>query len=185
MASKLEKIRISRGLSQRKLEQLSGVSQQTISRIEKGVPLIKSNTALKLAKVLDCKLSDIMDNVDEGIDNLSTNKLKNINLFIKALRNTLDINSRRMASMLDMTEKEYLEYENESAEVSVEEGLDIISVIIFCYQATKISHNLKSKSFPSDTSDEEKRVLEAMLAIPPEQREKILHYFQAANLLKL
>ena len=63
MASKLEKIRISRGLSQRKLEQLSGVSQQTISRIEKGVPLIKSNTALKLAKVLECKLSDIMDNV--------------------------------------------------------------------------------------------------------------------------
>lgn len=185
MVSKLEKIRTSRGISQRKLEQLSGVSQQTISRIEKGTPLIKSNTAAKLAKVLDCKVSDIMDNVDEGIDNLSTNKLKNINLFIKALRNTLDINSRRMASMLNMTEKEYLEYEASSSQVSVDEGLDIISVIIFCYQATKISNNLKSKKIPADTTDEERRLLEAMRAVPPEQRERILHYFQAANLLIL
>jgi len=184
MVSKLEKIRTSRGLSQRKLEQLSGVSQQTISRIEKGVPLYKANTAAKLAKVLDCKVSDIMDSVDEGVDNLSTNKLKNIHLFIKALRNTLDINPRRMASMLDMTEKEYLEYESDSADITIEEGLSIISVIIFCYNATKISHNLKANNFPESTSDEEKRVLEAMRAVSPEQREKILHFFQAANLLK-
>ena len=185
MTTKLEKIRVSRGLSQRKLEQLSGVSQQTISRIEKGVPLWKVNTASKLAKVLECKVSDIMDDVDDGLNELSTNKLKNIHIFIKALRNTLNLNPRSIASMLDMSEKEYLDYEDETSELSVDEGLSIISVIIFCYNATKISHNLKAKTYPANSTDEERQVLEAMRAIDPEQREKILHYFQAANLLKL
>lgn len=185
MTSKLEKIRVARGLSQRKLEDLSGVSQQTISRIEKGTPLLKANTAAKLANVLDCKVSDIMDGVDEGIDNLSTNDLKNIHTFIRALRNLLKLNPRKVASMLNMEEKEYLQYENETSDLSVDDGLGIISILIFMYNATKISHTLKAKEFPQDSSDEERRVLEAMRALQPDKREGILLYLKAANLLDL
>lgn len=184
MTSKLEKIRLSRGLSQRKLEDLSGVSQQTISRIEKGVPLYKANTAAKLARVLNCKVSDIMDSVDEGIDNLSTADLKNIHTFIRALRTLLKLNPRKCASMLNMEEREYLEYENDTVNISLEEGLQVISILIFMYNAANIGNALKAKQIPQDVNDEERRVLKAMRAVEPAQREKIINYFQAAQLLK-
>ena len=61
----LERIRNEQQLSRRELELLSGVRQQTIQRLEKGmydVNMVKLGTLIALAKALKCKVIDLLDN---------------------------------------------------------------------------------------------------------------------------
>ena len=61
----LERIRNEQQLSRRELELLSGVRQQTIQRLEKGmydVNMVKLGTLISLAKALKCKVIDLLDN---------------------------------------------------------------------------------------------------------------------------
>ena len=56
---KLRELRISQGLTQDELRQLSGVSLKTITNIERGKHLPKLETMLKIAKALSVDLAYI------------------------------------------------------------------------------------------------------------------------------
>jgi transcriptional regulator with XRE-family HTH domain len=56
IVSKLMAIRTREGLSQRKLSELTGVSQKTISRMENGVDLPSIETIIKLANGMGYEL---------------------------------------------------------------------------------------------------------------------------------
>lgn len=183
MTSKLTQIRTSRGISQRRLEQLSGVHQQTISRIEQGYPLNKLSTAQKLAKALNCEPSDLID-VDSGFDSLLGENIKNINNYIKATRELLDLTPRRAANILNMEEKEYLDCENPSNPIPLEDALIICSVLYAEFTRLKLSTMLKANSQPSNISDNEKRVLLELRRLSPEDQEKFINLIIATPLLK-
>ena len=181
--SNLEKIRTSKGISQRKLETLSGIHQQTISRYEQGVPLTKIETAKKLAKALGCKVSDIID-VDKSFDNMSVDNLKNVHNYLKATREMLDLNPRRVASFLGMSEKEYLDYENPAQTVDKDEALSMAAVMMFCYAADRISTDLKRKSAPADVSEIEADILNTIRSLSLEDQERAANLIKALRLTK-
>ena len=61
----LERIRKENRLTRRELELLSGVKQETIHHLEKGITNadnVKLSTLVKLAKALHCKVVDLLDN---------------------------------------------------------------------------------------------------------------------------
>lgn len=60
MITKLQKTRLSKRLTIRKLEKLSGISRQTISKIEKGHTQVQVMTWVKLCRALEVKLEEIM-----------------------------------------------------------------------------------------------------------------------------
>lgn len=84
MTTKLEKIRLSRGLSQNRLSELSGVHQQTISLIEKGKPIQSLRQVQKLASALNCNPSDLIE-VDSGYDKMTAQELKISTSFCRQL----------------------------------------------------------------------------------------------------
>lgn len=62
--SNLEKIRKEKDFSREELSKLSGVNQNTIQRLEKGmynVNMVKLGTLIALAKALHCKVVDLLD----------------------------------------------------------------------------------------------------------------------------
>ena len=60
MITKLQKVRLSKGLTTRQLEKNSGITRQTISRIEHGEKNVQIMTWIKLCRALNCRLEDIM-----------------------------------------------------------------------------------------------------------------------------
>lgn len=74
--TKLQTIRVSKGLSQGQLAKLSGVTVRTIQHYERGVRDIdgaKLETICKLCLALDCKIEDILEN-EETIKKLRATK---------------------------------------------------------------------------------------------------------------
>lgn len=74
--TKLQKIRVSKGLSQAQLAKLSGVATRTIQHYERGVRDIdgaKLNTLCGLCLALGCKIEDILENA-ETIEKLRATK---------------------------------------------------------------------------------------------------------------
>lgn len=60
MANNLRKIRMEQGLSQVELAEKSGVTRQTIIKIESdNPPPIKTPTLVKLADALNCSVADV------------------------------------------------------------------------------------------------------------------------------
>lgn len=57
---RIKELRLRAGLSQLGLAELSGVSTNTVARLERGEHRISSETVEKLAKALDVKASDIL-----------------------------------------------------------------------------------------------------------------------------
>jgi len=66
IVGKIMAARDRKGISQRKLANLSGISQKTISRIENGLDVPKITTLLKLANHLDMEISLIDKNSQEN-----------------------------------------------------------------------------------------------------------------------
>lgn len=63
--TKLQKVRVSKGLSQGQLAKLSGVATRTIQHYERGVRDIdraKLETMCNLCSALECKIEDILEN---------------------------------------------------------------------------------------------------------------------------
>jgi len=58
---KLRKLRLERGLSLRDLEKLSGVAYSGICRMENGEYLPNIKTLLKLARALNVRVEDLID----------------------------------------------------------------------------------------------------------------------------
>lgn len=183
MVSKLEKKRLDRGLSQRRLEELSGVHQQTISRIEKGMPLTKLTTANKLAKALDCLVSEIID-VDSGYDKLAAANMKNFNVYLEATRTLADLTPRAAAKLFDMTDDEYMSFEAPDAEMTKDELLTMSYLILSDFINKKLSSLLKLPTPSSDLSEKESLALEELRALSPEEQDRFIHLIKATPLLK-
>ena len=58
---KLKQVRLGKRLTQAELSNLSGISQQYISDIEKGVSTGSVSTLRKLAKALNVSVSELLD----------------------------------------------------------------------------------------------------------------------------
>lgn len=183
MTSKLTEMRLSRGMSQRKLEQLSGIHQQTISRIEKGMPLNKLSTAQKLAKALKCEPSDLID-IGAGFDVLDDQSVKNINNYIKVTRELLDLTPRRAANILNMEEKEYLDCENPDNPTPLDDALIICSALFAEFARIKLSTMLNVNSAPEDISDNEAKALQELRALSVEDQDKFINLIRATPLIK-
>lgn len=69
-AENLKRIRTAKGLSQTDLAGLTGLSQASISNMERGEKMTSLKTLLKLSGVLGCKIDDLVDfNSNEAVEN--------------------------------------------------------------------------------------------------------------------
>ena len=64
LSNSLNQLRGERGLTQAALAELAGVSRKTINTVENGVFVPSTLLALKLARVLGCRVEDIFSVVD-------------------------------------------------------------------------------------------------------------------------
>ena len=65
---KIQKIRERKGLSQRRLSEISGVPQQTISAIEQGVRKNPGISTLQmLSKALDCTIEELLETDEKAV----------------------------------------------------------------------------------------------------------------------
>lgn len=183
MTSKLEKIRVSRGLSQRRLEMLSGIKQQQISLIEKGKPIMNLNQAQRLAKALNCRPSELID-IDSGYDKLTESDLRNIHKFLQATFDLTGTNIRKAANLLNIDASELKDFEEETADLSVDDGLLLAFVSMFPFIAQKISTSIRQQNNLTTSDPREKEVLEAFRALSDAEKERFIHLIKATPLLK-
>ena len=180
MTSKLEKIRVSRGLSQRRLEGLSGIKQQQISLMEKGLVTINFTQARRLAKALDCQPSDVVD-IDAGYNKLSKEELQNVHKYLQA---TFDLTDISLANLLNMDVSELKDFGNDSTDLTVDNGLLLAFVALLPLVAQKISATLNSSQSISTDDTREKEVIEAFRALTEDEKERFIHLIKATPLLK-
>lgn len=72
--TELQRLRITKGLTQSKLAELSGITLRNVQYYEQGrlnIDGAKISTLLKIANALDCQISDIVEN------QILSNELKN------------------------------------------------------------------------------------------------------------
>ena len=184
MTTKLEKIRLSRGLSQNRLSELSGVHQQTISLIEKGKPIQSLRQVQKLANALNCNPSDLIE-VDSGYDKMTAQELKNIHKFLQATFEFVGADVRTTARMLGISETELKDFKSETENLSVNDGLMLVFFSLVPVVAKNIFSTLKINEATTPNNNEEAEVLSAFRALTPEERERFIHLIKATPLLGL
>ena len=182
MQTKLEKIRTSRGLSQRRLGELSGVYQQTISLIERGKPIQNLRQAEKLAKALNCKVSEIIS-VDSNYDKMSAENLKDIHKFLQAGFEFSGTDLRKIANILGVTEANLKDFQNKSEDLSVNDGLMLVFFSLFPIVARKMYSSLDINALSIPENTEEAEVLSAFRALTPDERQRFIHLIKAMPLL--
>ena len=69
--NKLWKLLIDKGMNKKDLKKASGVSTTSIAKLGKGEN-ITTDVLLKICKVLDCKITDIMEQIDDGAEQENT-----------------------------------------------------------------------------------------------------------------
>lgn len=77
---KLQKIRKSRGLTQAKLGELTGLSEKHISRIESGAYFPTYDTLNKLLKALNASVEDVGLDIERAIPNDNPYYLKSLQI---------------------------------------------------------------------------------------------------------
>ena len=92
--SNLRNLRKSRGFKQHELAELAGVEDKTISRIEVGGNYPSVALMVKLAKILDCELIDLVRTGEEKplqsvFNELNTTEIKAVKKFITLVQNYL------------------------------------------------------------------------------------------------
>lgn len=182
MKTKLEKIRLSKGLSQNRLAELSGVHQQTISLIEKGKPIQNLRQAQKLANALNCNPSDLIE-VDSGYDKMTAQDLKNIHKFLQATFEFVGADIRSSARMLGISDAELKDFQLETEDLSVNDGLMLAFFSLLPVVAKNVFSSLKVNALNTPNNDEEAEVLRAFRALTPEERERFIHLIKATPLL--
>lgn len=183
MVSKLEKIRVDRGISQNKLALLSGVTQQQISLIERGKPINSLEQAKKLAKALGCDLSDIVD-INHPINSLNKADLQNIHKYFEATTELTGIPLRRIADLLNIDTSELKDYKDESTTLSIDDGLLLTFVALLPFVSQKISKFLQNQQSAAPFNAKEKEVLEAFRGLTEEEQERFIHLIKATPLIK-
>jgi transcriptional regulator with XRE-family HTH domain len=66
LGAKVAKVRRSKGLTQERVEQLTGLHQGYLSRIEHGLILPGLETLVDLAKVFDTTVSRLLSGIEDG-----------------------------------------------------------------------------------------------------------------------
>lgn len=182
MTTKLEKIRLSKGLSQNRLAELSGVHQQTISLIEKGKPIQSLRQVRKLASALNCNPSDLIE-VDSGYDQMTAQELKNIHKFLQATFEFVGSDVRTTARMLGISDAELKDFKSEAENLSVNDGLMLAFFSLLPVVAKNVFSSLEINSANTPSNSEEIEVLNAFRALTPEERERFIHLIKATPLL--
>lgn len=113
---KLIKIRKERNLSQESLAEKLGMSRQAISKWESGSSYPDMSTIIRLSKVLDCKIDDLID--DDLIGKKSDNKI-NINNILK--------------DILDFITKTYNMFWSMNFITKIKCILELLIIILGCY----------------------------------------------------
>lgn len=182
MTTKLEKIRLSKGLSQNRLAELSGVHQQTISLIEKGKPIQNLRQVRKLASALNCNPSDLVE-VDKGYDQMTAQELKNIHKFLQATFEFVGSDVRTTARMLGISDAELKDFQSETEDLSVNDGLMLAFFSLLPVVAKNVFSSLDINASNVPDNNEEAEVLNAFRALTPEERERFIHLIKATPLL--
>lgn len=181
--SKLKEIREKRGISQRELERISGIQQQSISLYEKGKPLSKLYVAKRLAQALGCNINDILD-----FDAIIAPEVKfstdDVHNYITYTRNLLELTPRRIASFLEISEKEYNDFEDPNTIVTNEQAKTVVAAMYMLYNAKMLGNTLKQPSFSSDISEKEQAVLKEFRSLSAEHQDRFINLIVATPLLK-
>ena len=87
VGSNIKKIRVQRGISQIKLAKCVGISQTHMSNIENGHTGISLWTAVKISRVLECSIDQIVDDMQSKNDkNKANNVIIDFEMLIDALK---------------------------------------------------------------------------------------------------
>lgn len=73
IASKIKRIRIEKNILQKNVASALNLSENAYSRIENGYTQITINNLLKIIKILDCNLNDILDITKTSTTNNNSN----------------------------------------------------------------------------------------------------------------
>ena len=93
VGSRIQKCRKAAGLTQRQLSDITGISENHISRVERGIHIPNFDIMVKIAKALDVS-------IDVFVEDLSAN---NINIFLENIKGDVEGMSQNQLSLVKDT----------------------------------------------------------------------------------
>lgn len=155
MKSNLKEMREFRGVSQNDLFRKTGLSQQYISLLEKGKTEMTIEKAITISKALNCKVSELFNDLDAGMDKLST-FTSNPGQVLKSVREMAGVSTDKVAFLLGMNELDYKAFERieEDTPEDKEKILRLMFVVLSAYTSSKIFEGINLSE--QDKSDEDK-----------------------------
>lgn len=93
VGSRIQKCRKAAGLTQRQLSDITGISENHISRVERGIHIPNFDIMVKIAKALDVS-------IDVFVEDLSTD---NINIFLENIKDDVEGMSQNQLSLVKDT----------------------------------------------------------------------------------
>lgn len=167
MKYELAKLRKTRGFSQAKLAEITGLTQQSIFRIENGERDIDISEALRIASALRCKIKDIVvcnteeQSAFDDLDNL--NRIAAPSVLLKSIRLKAGVSIENIAAALNISKAAYIHYEEENASDNDNRAyakiLDICTIILMLRSFSSITENLKDKMSGRKLSEDQEEIL--------------------------
>ncbi len=166
MKYELAKLRKTRGFSQAKLAEITGLTQQSIFRIENGERDLNISEALRIASALRCKIKDIVVcNTEEqsaldDLDNL--NRIAAPSALLKSIRLKAGVSIEDVAAALNISKAAYIHYEetpSDSDNRAYEKVLDICTIILMLRSFSAITENLNDRTSGCKLSEDQEEIL--------------------------
>ena len=171
---KLRQMREKRGFSQKRLEELTGYAQQSISLIEKGEKTLRDmDIATRLARALSCEMYEIT-NGELTIDNPNAFTGNNLHLYLKATRELLGLQNYEAADCLNMNEKEYSDYEKPENAPNKDECRKLAASLFFTWFANRLTAEVRNIDKEDDTTGN----VSVFRSLPPEKQTYLLELSQ-------
>ncbi len=166
MKYELAKLRKTRGFSQAKLAEITGLTQQSIFRIENGERDLNISEALRIASALRCKIKDIVVcNTEEqsaldDLDNL--NRIAAPSALLKSIRLKAGVSIEDVAAALNISKAAYIHYEetpSDNDNRAYEKVLDICTIILMLRSFSAITENLNDRTSGCKLSEDQEEIL--------------------------
>lgn len=166
MKYELAKLRKTRGFSQAKLAEITGLTQQSIFRIENGERDLNISEALRIASALRCKIKDIVvcnteeQSTFDDLDNL--NRIAAPSALLKSIRLKAGVSIEDVAAALNISKAAYIHYEEtplDNDNRAYEKVLDICTIILMLRSFSAITENLNDRTSGCKLSEDQEEIL--------------------------
>lgn len=171
MKNEIEKLRKTRGLSQAKLADLAGMTQQSICRVESGERDISISEGIRIASVLGCKVKDLI--IANQAEHSALGNIEDLSQFatpgtlVTTIRKKSGVSIDSIASSLGISKATYNKIEEDSdttgglkpTELSYNKALDICTIILMLRNFNMISKNMTASQKDRTLTEDQEQII--------------------------